>query len=98
MAEIAKPKVAYCTNLLDFGYVTTGTTVVGRFIVESLSYEEVHWKIIEFTYDFLDKQLKEINKHSLSVESGIFNEYGQKAEVAYHVEARVIHTEIIYNA
>lgn len=82
--------------MLNFGYVPKGTQSTRQFFIENLCEEEVEWKILEFTYDFVEKCVLEINRNCMSVTSGTLQGMGDKKEIRYQVRAVVSNKLVLH--
>lgn len=86
---MSSPKIDISTSILDFGHITIDLPLEKRFALKNLHNEEVHWQLFEFTYDFNQKKLVEIQSGNISPQTGIFKKCGETKDIVYHVNAKV---------
>lgn len=84
------PKINVSTDILNFGYITIDLPLEKRFSLKNLHCEEVHWQLFEFTYDFDELKITEIENSDVLPRSGIFRKYGETIDITYRVNAKVI--------
>lgn len=89
LVKVSSPKIDISTSILDFGHITIDLPLEKQFTLKNLHSEEVHWQLFEFTYDFKQKKLVEIQSDNILPQSGIFKRYGEIKDIVYHVTAKV---------